>query len=133
MASARVQPEIKSAFGKASGGGRRSEQRLVIALPAVITTLAKAYSATVIDISSTGARFRAASLPAAGTEGEIAIEPIRVFGRVQWSKANECGVTFEDQLSLMQLEALRMKCGMPSVARLRPEDRAHLEKIIRAR
>ena len=120
-------------FGKADGGGRRSEQRFLVGLPALITTLARSYSANVIDVSCTGARFRGASLPTPGEEAEITIEPIQAFGKVVWSTPNECGVTFEDDLSLMQLEAMRMKCGLPCLARLPPEDRAALEKIIRAR
>jgi hypothetical protein len=103
----------------------------MIALPALITTLAQGYAVNVIDISCIGARFSGPNLPPVGAEGEITIGPIRMFGTVVWSRADECGLMFEDDLSLMHLEALRMKAGMPCVAKLRPEDRAALERIER--
>lgn len=122
-----------AAFGKADGGGRRLQYRCVLPLQALVTTLESTCRVDVVDISCSGVRIRGSKLPVKGSELEIAIDLVRAFGTVVWAANNECGVAFDGQISPMQLEALRLKCGLPCLAKLSPAERARLEKAIGAR
>jgi hypothetical protein len=86
------------------------------------------FTTRVLDISICGVRLGASVLPLVGEEVEITLEPVQAFGAVVWSNDRECGICFEEELSLIQLEALRMKCGLPSICYLSAQERFALAR-----
>lgn len=115
------------AFGKSNGGGRRGAARDIAPLPAVFMTIARSDKAAVIDISCTGARLSGRDLPRQGEEMEIKVEEVRVFGIVAWAENDECGVAFDAPLMPFEVDRLRRKAGIPTLAALSVEDRLALE------
>jgi hypothetical protein len=115
------------AFGKSNGGGRRGAARRIAPLPAVFVTIARRAKAAVIDISCTGARLSGRDLPPQGEEMELKVEEVRVFGIVAWSGNDECGVAFDAPLMPFEVDRLRRKAGIPTLATLSVEDRLALE------
>ncbi len=103
-------------FGKRIGGGRRGSSRERLPLPAMLSTVDNYHMATVIDLSSSGARMRGDRLPAVGQTVSIKLDCVRAFGSVAWSTGNECGVAFEDPLSRFELERLRREVKLASLA-----------------
>jgi PilZ domain len=98
------------AFGKRGGGGRRSAAREAAPLIAVWTTVTNTHSATLIDVSSSGARLHCSrAVPKIGQELVVAIERVRAFGRVMWSDEDQCGVAFDVPLAPEDVEYLRQR------------------------
>jgi hypothetical protein len=98
------------AFGKCGGGGRRSAAREAAPLIAVCTTVTASHSATLIDISNTGARLHCSrAVPEKGEELLVTVEGIRAFGRVIWNYKDLCGVAFDHPLAAEDFDFLRKK------------------------
>lgn len=115
------------AFGKSNGGGRRGAQRCFAPLPAVVMTITSTRRATMLDISCTGARLKGSQLPPPGAVAELKIEAIRVFGTVAWSANSECGIAFDEPLTPFEIEGLRRRAGLPSLASLTVDERLAVE------
>jgi hypothetical protein len=77
------------AFGKQSGGGRRSATRVATPLLALLSTSARTYSAIVLDVSATGARLQGERLPGVRHDLQIQIEKVRAFGTVRWRDGDQ--------------------------------------------
>ena len=93
-------------FGKASGGGRRGNVRQATSLLASLSTLSSFYQASLVDLSSTGARLKGIRLPEPGEEGSLQIGRLKLFGEVRWSGGYDCGFAFSEPLTPYQMAAL---------------------------
>ena len=117
-------------FGKCAGGGRRAAARSAVPLPAVLTTLARSRCATVVDVSSTGARLRGTDLPAGGELLEVKIGAVRAFAIVVWSSSGQCGIAFDDPIAPPEIEPLQREVAAANFTGLTPEEREALEDWI---
>jgi hypothetical protein len=97
------------AFGKCGGGGRRSAAREAAPLIAVWTTVTETHSATLIDLSSSGARLHCGVVPRIDEELQVTIEGIRAFGRVMWCYKEQFGVAFDSPFDAADVELLRKR------------------------
>jgi hypothetical protein len=117
-----------SAFGKSEGGGRRSMARSAAPLTVVLATLTSSRSATLANVSSTGARVRAHNLPKMGEDVVVNIDRVQAFGTVAWSESGECGIAFDHPLDPADESYL---CEMVAASRgLPPDMRAAFENWI---
>jgi hypothetical protein len=103
-------------FGKRVGGGRRRASREHLPMPAMLSTIDNYHIATVVDLSSTGARIQGDRLPPAGLPISIKLDCVRAFGVVAWCRDGQCGVAFDDPLSKFELERLRREVKLASLA-----------------
>lgn len=117
-------------FGKRAGGGRRASAREVAPLTVVVSTVSRAYTATLVDLSDTGARLRGADLPQPGEHFMFNIGAVHTFASVVWSLDEERGVIFESPLMDEEVEALRREAGAPSLATMTPDERQALDDWI---
>jgi hypothetical protein len=106
------------AFGKSTGGGRRSSKREAAPLIVLLTTRSKVHKGILVDISATGARIRCDDLPSHNDEGILKVEGVNTFAIVRWRNDFECGVQFEEPLSQAEVIALRREVvngtGLPA-------------------
>jgi hypothetical protein len=96
-----------NAFGKSAGGGRRTAPREITPLLAVYTTVTRSHSALLVDVSSTGGRLRAPTLPEAGDDVLVTLSHVRAFGTVAWVQDDLFAVAFDEPLPDADLVALR--------------------------
>ena len=95
-------------FGRSNGGGRRRASRESLPMPALVSTVRQTrMPAVVVDLSATGVRLRASSLPKPEDAVSVRMDCVRAFGIVAWSEAGECGVAFEPPLPEFEVERLR--------------------------
>lgn len=95
------------AFGKASGGGRRTENRAVAPLVVLISTLAQTQEAVLVDLSATGARLTGIDLPSVGSELFFSVLKIKTVALVRWRTSTECGLQFYDPLPQAEVISVR--------------------------
>jgi hypothetical protein len=112
-------------FGKRIDGvyGRRAALREPVALAAVILTLERSYSATVLDVSATGAQLRACGHAAVGQDLWVKVGIIDTLARVAWEEEGLCGVVFDEPLEEEDLDHLRREAKNTLVTWLTPEER----------
>ena len=96
-----------SAFGKASGGGRRGSTRELIPFSILLRTRLRTYEAHLIDISTYGARVGASELPALGEELYLCFSQVKTFCTVKWRNDRECGLQFYEPLLPRDVIGLR--------------------------
>ena len=96
-----------NAFGKSAGGGRRTAPREITPVLAVYTTVTRSHSALLVDVSSTGARLRAPTLPEAGEDVLVTLSNVRAFGTVAWIQDDLFAMAFDEPLPDADLAALR--------------------------
>jgi hypothetical protein len=105
------------AFGKSSGGGRRTGKREAAPLAAVLTTRSRTFRGILVDVSSTGARIRGDDLPKVEDEAVLGVEKIRAFGTIRWNDGHDCGIEFERDLLHHEVVDLRREvargAGLP--------------------
>ncbi|WP_205481677.1 PilZ domain-containing protein [Sphingomonas arenae] len=99
------------AFGRSSGGGRRAGKREAAPLIAILSTLSKTYEATLVDMSATGARLRADTLPEVDDELNLRVGRVKTFASVRWRKDGECGVRFYEPLLQQEVIAVRLEAA----------------------
>jgi hypothetical protein len=102
-------------FGKRVGGGRRIASREKLPMPAMLSTIQHYHVAVLVDLSSTGARFRGDKLPPIDEVVSVKLDSVQAFGIVAWSRKNECGLSFDVPLSKFDLERLRHKIKVASL------------------
>jgi hypothetical protein len=100
-------------FGKSQGGGRRKTARSQAPLLAVLSTLAGDHRAAIIDLSRSGARLAGPDLPPEGDELIFKAENAQALGRVIWATRNECGVSFDNAMSAVDVQRLRTAADLP--------------------
>ena len=103
------------AFGKKFGGGRRTEAREKLPLPALVSTIENSIVAELVDLSSTGAKLRGSGVPATGAVVSLRLDCVRAFGTVAWSRGDECGISFDVSLASFELNRLRREVSVASV------------------
>ena len=94
-------------FGKSAGGGRRAAQRSPAPVLALLSTVGHDYHVALEDVSRTGARFCAPSLPSEGESVILKADRVRVFGRVMWTSDQRCGVSFDTPIAEDSVKELR--------------------------
>jgi hypothetical protein len=115
-------------FGKSQGGGRRSAARAPAPFLAVLSTITHDHHAVLRNISRAGARFSAPVLPGEGEELIFKAEGVQAFGRVVWSKDEQCGVAFDGPILTGEFERLRREANIRSLAGLSAQERAAMEE-----
>ena len=94
-------------FGKCPGGGRRTAPREAAPLLTVYTTVTRARSALLVDVSSSGARLRTPDLPEVKEELFVTVGKVKAFGSVVLVGRGEFAVASDEPLETEQLEMLR--------------------------
>ena len=112
-------------FGKRSGGGRRTAQREAAPAVAVFTTVTESHGAVMVDLSTTGARFRSPQHPELDEELIITVESVRAFGRVAWIDGNQFGVQVDDPIG--PLDVMKIRGKLMKTAGLAPEMSAAMD------
>ena len=84
-------------FGKRldGPGGRRRAARIPTSLLAQLMTPTETVNVTLINMSSTGAKFHGPKVPPAGRLVLVRIDSLEAFGTVIWSIDEFCGVDFK--------------------------------------
>ena len=92
---------MMSNFGKRIDGpsGRRRNRREPVVLAASAMAPGTSRSVIVTDVSPTGAKLQGRELPGAGANVLVTVGEMELFASVAWTRFNECGITFEAQLS----------------------------------
>ena len=78
--------------------GRRSRNRLRARLPAKIVTLNGTSTTVLLDLSQTGARFRASDGMVSGQQAVLSWARFEAFGILVWVEGGLCGIAFEEPL-----------------------------------
>ncbi len=87
--------------------GRRSEPRAYLVLPASAEALSGHLRVRILDVARTGARLAGTDLPETGKEIFLRCGSIDAFGTIAWRDSGQCGIRFDEALSLKQLVAVR--------------------------
>jgi hypothetical protein len=111
-------------FGKAKGGGRRSAKRVPAPVLAVLSTIEEDHRAALVNISSSGARLSAPSLPREGEQVIFKADRVTAFGRIVWSDGAQCGVAFDGPIIADELQRLRGQVGMWSCSGMSADEQA---------
>ncbi len=118
---------MRKGFGRASGGGHRSAARVAAPLPVIVRTLTSRRCAALFDISETGARLSGEDLPGEGEEVDLTIDTVKAFGTVAWSTGDECGIRFEERITLFDVARLQRNVGSGAERWLTVDQRLALE------
>lgn len=102
--------------------GRRTEPRAHILLPASVEALSGHNSASLLDVSCTGARLEAANLPGTGKDVVLKCGEIDTFGTVVWNASGRCGVHFDEPIGRLELVALRAVAVARERSGMTPEE-----------
>jgi hypothetical protein len=65
-------------------------------------------------------------LPRVGEDVWIKSGPVDAFGTVVWTSDGECGVTFEQQLGLLEESFIQAEARMMNLTKLTPRERSAL-------
>ncbi|WP_284070205.1 PilZ domain-containing protein [Sphingomonas sp. KRR8] len=114
-----------NAFGKASGGGRRTASRENAPLLVLISTLTRTLEAVLVDLSATGARLTGCELPPVGEELYFSVLKLKTVAVVRWRSATECGLQFYEPLP--QAEVTEVRRAVAKGAGLDPAVKAALD------
>jgi hypothetical protein len=87
--------------------GRRSDPRARVLLSASADAISGHLHVTLLEVSVTGARLSGSRLPSHGKDVMLACAGIEMFGTVVWQDGEQCGIKFDEPLSLRELIALR--------------------------
>ena len=96
-------------FGKRIDGpnGRRKSVREEVVLAGSAMTLEQSRPVVVTDVSAKGAKLIGRELPAESTDILLTLGDAELFATVVWTGRNECGITFEESLTVDQSEHLK--------------------------
>ena len=112
-------------FGKRTDGvgGRRSAHREPVLLRASVFTLERSWCATVVDVSTTGARLRGCPQLERGEDLWIKVGVVDSLATVAWFEDDLCGINFDGPLSDEDVRHLRAEARNTLIMRLTPEER----------
>lgn len=118
-----------TSFGKRldGPGGHRSAPRKPVLLRAALHTLTSSRSATLFDVSRSGARM---SLPvplASGQQLWLTIPPSEIFATVVWVEGDHCGIHFDEPLGDDELAALQARGKVMMIHGLTPDEQLGAE------
>jgi hypothetical protein len=91
---------------------------------AVLSTVAHDHHAILLNISRAGACLKAPVLPAEGEELRFRAASVQAYGRIVWSRGEQCGVAFEPPMAPNDVEHLRVEGNLPSLCGLSAEEKA---------
>ena len=94
-------------FGTSKATGRRVVPRNEAHLIAMLSNSTEHYQAAVLDISRTGARLAADTLPPVGRELLFRAENVRAVAEVVWSDGAVCALEFDTPLAAAEVQHLR--------------------------
>ena len=77
---------------------------MFVGLPAQIVCLGARRSGTLINISRTGAQVRLDDPPSKGSEVFLYVTTLQLFARVVWQNHEWCGLQFDEELGVRDLE-----------------------------
>ncbi len=87
--------------------GRRSEPRATVALKGSAEAIRGCSSASILDVSRTGARIQGPDLPDVGKDVVLRCGGLETFGKVSWAASGRCGIEFYEPIAVRHLMALR--------------------------
>jgi hypothetical protein len=94
----------------------------------LLSTLTRRSCVALVDISETGARLGAEDLPEQGEVVEVTVDGLRTYGTVAWSSDEECGIAFDQRLTLNEVTRLRKRAGFGTGRSLTVDQRVALEQ-----
>ena len=102
-------------FGKAQGGGRRTAARIEVPVLAVISSVTRDRQVAIVDVSRSGVRVTAESLPGEGEAVIFRMGKVEAFGIVVWALDDECGITFETSILSSDVNQIRSDAALVGV------------------
>lgn len=94
-------------FGNAIGKqGQRSYNRLRLGVPAVLVLPHEQRQCVIDDVSVSGARVRSDGPIRSDLSAELRFDRHRLFCTVSWSRGNQAGLRFADQLDQGDMQRL---------------------------
>lgn len=79
--------------------GRRGRNRLRARLPAKVVTFDGTRNTVLLDLSQTGARFRASRAMLSGQQALLSWAGFEAFGILVWVEDGLCGIVFDEPLA----------------------------------
>ena len=79
--------------------GRRGRNRLRARLPAKVVTFDGTRNTVLLDLSQTGARFRASEAMLSGQQALLSWAGFEAFGILVWVEDGLCGIVFDEPLA----------------------------------
>jgi hypothetical protein len=116
-------------FGKRldGPGGRRKSQRARVLLSVAMHTVGASRTASLLDVSATGAKLRVRLPLRLGDEVWLSILSNELFGKVVWVGEEECGVTFETPIPEAIAAKLQQRGRVVPMPRLSLEEQLAIE------
>ena len=94
-------------FGKRGGGGRRESERTPTMVACQLVSLFQRQTATVLNLSPSGAEIRVKAAPGVGSEVFLVLPFGEVYARVIWRTPAKCGINFERSLGAFDIQLLK--------------------------
>lgn len=110
-------------FGTCQGGGRRSARRVEAPQPALLITMSDRHRALLSDISRTGAKLSAETVPSVGTELFLQVGGVDVYAKVVWTDGDQCGLKFDEEIRDWDVEILHYQVSRGTKATLHAAER----------
>lgn len=105
--------------------GRRRDSRLRLEVPAKVIALGGQFSASLCDLSQSGARFRIDQPLKMGEDAVLTWLEYETFGRVVWSASGQAGLEFDE---LIDEEVLFRTRDLMDHGAIKSDERIHYEK-----
>jgi hypothetical protein len=94
-------------FGKSPPRGRRAVPRTQAPLIVELSVGTQKQSATLKEISRTGAKLGGVGAVAEGEEAALTIGDVQAIGNVVWCKGGECAIAFDIPISVREVKRVR--------------------------
>lgn len=107
--------------------GRRSEPRAPVLLAGTTEALSGHLRVTVLEVSQNGARVRGKIVPEVGKEVILRCGDFDAFGTITWADYRECGIHFDEPISLRDLVMLRDQSTELERSRRTPDEQEAAE------
>jgi hypothetical protein len=96
-------------FGKRIDGlvGRRRVLREDVVLAATAQSLQSTRPVVIVDVSPTGAKLQGRDFASLDPEVLVSVGGVELLAQIAWTTRTECGVTFEESLSVEMIEHIK--------------------------
>lgn len=94
-------------FGNSPPRGRRAAPRTQAPLIVELSVGGEKHSATLSEISRTGAKLGGISSLAAGQDLEFRAGDVQALGEVVWSEGSECAIAFDTPIAAAEVSRIR--------------------------
>ena len=88
--------------------GRRAASRVRVEIELRAITLGGTVKATLLDLSTTGARITQPDGLSVGADAVLMWEGFEAFGTVAWTEGGQCGMTFDEPIADHVVSATRL-------------------------